>query len=169
MFYVGVVMIVATRKVHMFSVTANPDSVIMQQAARNLTIVDAGFLAQHGITHLIHDGGGEFCKTGFDGVLTSAGITIVRIPPRSPNCNPHIERFFRSLKQECLNRIWFVGDRGLTNVTKRYCDFYNHRRPHQGIGNQFISPDERLANTGTTIKRHSEIGGILNCYHCSAA
>ena len=169
MFYVGVAMIVATRKVHVFSVTAHPDAVVMQQIARNLTMVDTGFLAQHGITHLIHDGGGEFCKTGFDGVLAGAGITIVRIPPRSPNCNPHIERFFRSLKEECLNRIWFVGDRGLTNVTKRYCDFYNHRRPHQGIGNQFIAPDERLANTGTTIKRHSEIGGILNFYHCSAA
>ena len=166
MFYVGVVMIVATRKVHVFAVTAHPDAVVMQQVARNLTMVDTGFLAQHGITHLIHDGGGEFCKTGFDGVLAGAGITIVRIPPRSPNCNPHIERFFRSLKEECLNRIWLVGDRGLANVTQRYCDFYNHRRPHQGIGNQFIAPDERLTNTGTTIKRRSEIGGILNFYHC---
>ena len=169
MFYVGVAMIVATRKVHMFLVTANPDAVVMQQVGRNLTMVDTGFLAHHGITHLIHDGGGELCKTGFDHVLASAGITYVRIPPHSPNCNPHIERFFRSLKDECLHRIWFVGDRGLVNVTQRYCHFYNHRRPHQGIGNQFISPDERLANTGTTIKRRSEIGGLLNFYHCSAA
>ena len=166
---IAVVMKLATRQVHVAVVTMHPDQVVMQQLARSLTMCDTGFLSAHGITHLIHDGGGEFCKTSFDDVLRDAGITIVRIPPRAPNCNPHIERFFRSMKQECLSRVWFVGDRGLRHACLIYCAFYNHRRPHQGIGNHMILPDERLANTGNTIKRSVALGGILSFYYRAAA
>ena len=166
---IGVVMHIASRRVHCCVVTQHPDSAVMQQVARNLTMADTGFFTKHGITHLIHDGGGEFCKTGFDDVLRSAGIEILRTPPRSPNCNPHIERFFLSLKTECLHQFWFVGDRGLRNVVHIYCDFYNHRRPHQGIGNHCIDPDPRLANTGDRIERHQQLGGLLNFYCRSAA
>jgi len=41
--------------------------------------------------------------------------------------------------------------------------------PHQGIGIVYIDPDERLANTGTTIKRSVALGGILSFYHRAAA
>jgi len=167
--YVGVVMQLATRRVHLCVVTCHPDQAVMQQIARTLTMADTGFLAQHGITHLIHDGGGEFCKTGFDNVLRAAGVEIVRIPPRAPNCNPHIERFFGSLKAECLHRFWFVGDRGLRHAVSIYCDFHNHRRPHQGIANRFVDPDPRLAHTGDEIKRSRALRGILNFYHRAAA
>lgn len=166
---IGVVMHVASRRVRCCVVTQHPDSAIMQQVARSLTMADTGFLAQHKITHLIHDGGGEFCLTGFDDVLRSTGIQVVRTPPRSPNCNPHIERFFRSLKGECLHQFWFVGDRGLRHAVHIYCDFHNHRRPHQGIGNRFVDPDPRLANTGNRIERHRQLGGLLNFYCRSAA
>ena len=166
---IGVVMHVASRRVHCCVVTMHPDSAVMQQVARGLTMADTGFLAQHNITHLIHDGGGEFCKTGFDDVLRSTGIEVVRTPPRSPNCNPHIERFFLSLKTECLHRFWFVGDRGLRHTVHIYCDFYNYRRPHQGVGNSFIDPDPRLANTGDRVERHQQLGGLLNFYCRSAA
>jgi transposase InsO family protein len=166
---IGVVMHVASRRVHCCVVTQHPDSVVMRQVARNLTMADTGFFTQHGITHLIHDGGGEFCKTGFDDVLRSTGIEIIRTPPRSPNCNPHIERFFRSLKGECLHHFWFVGDRGLRHAVHIYCDFHNHRRPHQGIGNRFVDPDPRLVNTGDRVERHRQLGGLLNFYCRSAA
>ena len=166
---IAVVMHPASRRVHVAAVTQNPDHAVMQQVARNLTMTDTGFLSRHGITHLIHDGGGEFCKTGFDDVLRDAGITVVRTPPRAPNCNPHIERFFRSLKSECLNHVWFVGDRGLRHVCQAYAHFHNHQRPHQGIGNVMVDPDERLGNTGNRIERHQALGGILNFYCRSAA
>ena len=73
------------------------------------------------------------------------------------------------MKQECLSRVWFVGDRGLRHACLIYCAFYNHRRPHQGIGNHMILPDERLANTGNTIKRSVALGGILSFYYRAAA
>ena len=167
--YVGVVIQVATRRVHLGVVTCHPDQAVMQQIARSLTMADTSFLAQRGITHLIHDGGGEFCKTGFDDVWRAAGVEIVRIPPRAPNCNPHIERFFGSLKRECLHRFWFIGDRGLRHTVSVYCDFHNHRRPHQGIDNRFVDLDPRLANIGNEVKRSRSSGGILNFYHRAAA
>jgi len=166
---IGIVMHVASRPVHYCVVTQNPDSAVMQQVARGLTMTDTGFLVQHRITHLIHDGGGEFCKTGFDDVVRSTGIVVVRTPPRSPNCNPHIKRFFRSLKTDCLHPFWFIGDRGLRHAVYIYCDFHNHRRPHQGIGNSFVDPDPRLANTGGRVERHQQLGGVLNFYCRSAA
>ncbi|MFF1756627.1 hypothetical protein [Streptomyces sp. NPDC058266] len=38
-------------------------------------------------------------------MFAGEGNTVVKIPPRSPNCNPHAERFIRSAREECTNRI----------------------------------------------------------------
>ncbi|MBI1852149.1 MAG: hypothetical protein HYR85_17555 [Planctomycetes bacterium] len=34
----------------------------------------------------------------------------VRIPPRSPNCSPHAERFVRTAKSECIERMILFGE-----------------------------------------------------------
>jgi len=61
------------------------------------------------------------------------------------------------------------GNVSTFNLCVIYADWYNRRRPHQGIGNVCINPDERFANTGTTIKRSVALGGILSFYHRAAA
>ncbi len=35
---------------------------------------------------------------------------VVLLPPRNPNLNAHLERYMRSLKSECLDRIIDPGD-----------------------------------------------------------
>jgi transposase InsO family protein len=43
--------------------------------------------------------------------LSDAGIRVVQTPARSPNTNAHAERFVRSIKAECLDRMVPVGER----------------------------------------------------------
>jgi hypothetical protein len=43
-------------------------------------------------------------------ILTSSGVTPIRVPPRSPNLNAYAERFVRSIKEECLNRVVVLGE-----------------------------------------------------------
>jgi transposase InsO family protein len=65
-------------------------------------LADIKFL--EGYRYLLHARDAKFCAA-FDGILKSAGIEAVRLPPRSPNLNPHLERWNRSVKEECLSKL----------------------------------------------------------------
>ena len=41
----------------------------------------------------------------------AAGIRVIRTPYRAPNANAYAERFVRSIKEECLNRLIPLGER----------------------------------------------------------
>ncbi|MEU5930474.1 hypothetical protein ABZ817_44595 [Streptomyces antimycoticus] len=62
------------------------------------------------ITHLIHDRDAKL-TTAFDAVFTSEDITVAKAPPRSPDYTPHPERFTRSARKECTDRV-LLFDRG---------------------------------------------------------
>nr|WP_237300014.1 transposase [Streptomyces hygroscopicus] len=57
---------------------------------------------------------------------------MTKTPPRSPNCNPHAERFIRSTREECTDRVLLFhrghGEKILHDYTRRF----NSHRPHQG-------------------------------------
>jgi putative transposase len=100
--YLLFVMELATRRVHFAGCTANPDEEWMLQVARNLTDAEAGFLG--GKKYLLMDRDEKF-SDAFRVILEQTGVKAVRLPARSPNLNAHIERFLRSLKEECLERM----------------------------------------------------------------
>ena len=95
-YYVLFVMHVTTRRVHIAGLTPFPDELWITQVARNLTMADEGFLADH--RYLIHDRDKKYCRA-FDDTIEDGGVTPVRLPPRSPNLNPHAERWVRSVKE----------------------------------------------------------------------
>jgi transposase InsO family protein len=43
--------------------------------------------------------------------LQGAGIRVVLTPARAPNANAYAERFVRSIKEECLDRLIPIGER----------------------------------------------------------
>ena len=88
-YYLLFVMEVATRRVHFAGCTPNPDGPWMKQIARNLTDCEDGFL--NGKRFLIMDRDKKFSEA-FRKILEDEGTECVRLPPRSPNLNPHIER-----------------------------------------------------------------------------
>ncbi|GGZ04044.1 transposase [Streptomyces poonensis] len=53
-------------------------------------------------------------------------------PPRSPNCNPHAERFIRSVREECTDRILLYNRGHTERILRDYAEHFNAHRPHQG-------------------------------------
>jgi putative transposase len=71
---------IGTRHVHLLGITRYPDGAWTVQQARN-PLMDLGERASQ-FRFLIRDRAGQFTGA-FDAVLASAGIDVVRIPPRS--------------------------------------------------------------------------------------
>jgi transposase InsO family protein len=101
--------------------------------------------------------------------LEAAGVKSVKLPPRSPNLNPHAERFFRSIKESCLDRMIFFGEASLRTAVPNFVEHYHSERNHQGLANQLISPEPgHLGNVGE-VQRRGRLGGMLNYYYRAAA
>ena len=79
----------------------------------------------------------------FLGTLAASGAKSVKLPPRSPNLNPHAERFVGTIEESCLDR--------------------------KGLGNRLIAPGESQAGNSGAIRRHERLGGMLNYYYREAA
>jgi len=165
-YYLLFVMGPKTRKVHFAGSTTNPNETWLKQIVLNLTDHEDGFLI--GSEYLIMDRDTKFCKS-FKNILDESGIKPVMLPPRSPNLNSHLERFFGSLKRECLNKMIFFGENSLRNAVKQYLEHYHTERNHQGLENTIINADDSVGKGDGAIECKERLGGLLNYYHRSAA
>ncbi len=138
----------------------------MEQIARNLTDAVDGFL--RGTRHLIHDRDPLYTRTFLE-ILKGSGVQPIRLPPRSPNLNAYAERFVRSIKEECLNRVVLLGEGHLHLVVHEYVEHYHRERNHQGLDNQLLERAPPPANTDAGVHRRERIGGLLNYYYREAA
>ena len=68
-------------------------------------------------------------------------MEIIRLPPKSPNLNAYAERFERSIKDECLNRMIFIGEASLRRAVREFMAHYHAERNHQGLGNRLIGAE----------------------------
>jgi putative transposase len=93
----------------------------------------------------------------------------VRIPPKTPNCNPHIERFMLSLKRECLDRMVFFGQESLRRATREYLEHYHRERNHQALEGQIIVPGQEVGRLAGRIECNERLGGMLRYYYRQAA
>jgi hypothetical protein len=60
--------------------------------------------------------------------LANAGVEVVRLPYRAPNLNAFIERFIRSIKEECLDRVIPLGEAHLRELIREYMAHYHVER-----------------------------------------
>ena len=147
-----------TRKVEVAGIVPQAHGEWMKQIARNLTDPISGFLKDK--IYLLHDRDPLFTE-GFQKMLGSSGIKTIRTLPMAPNLTPFVERFVRSIKSECLNRMLILGEAHLRYCIEQYCLHYHHERPHQGLNNNMIEPLPK--GSGRIICRE-RLGGLLKSY-----
>jgi transposase InsO family protein len=164
--YVFFVLEVESRYVHILGVTANPDGAWTVQQARNLLLELGGRTAA--FTYLIRDRAGQF-TAAFDAVLADAGITALKIPPRSPRANAYAERFVLTVRTELTDRLLIFGERQLRRALTAYVWHYNGQRPHRSRRLRPPRPDQPIpAQPVRRITRRTVLGGLLNEYQPAA-
>lgn len=131
-----------------------------------MTDAGDGFLL--GKRFLLHDRDPLFTDV-FRDTLAAAGVQTVRLPPRSPNLNAYAERFVRTIKESCLNRMILVGERSLRRAIGEFVEHYHHERNHQGMGNQLLFPASATMQSHEPIVCRPRLGGLLKYYHRTAA
>ena len=79
-----------------------------------------------------------------------------------------MERFFRSLKSECLDRLILFGEKAMCNSVREYLAHYHTERNHQGLDNELIVPLAHAPDVDTEIKTTERLGGLLRTYRRAA-
>ena len=166
--YVLFVIELSTRQVHVLGISQHPTGAFVIQVARNFVsdLDDRG----RSIKFLIRDRDTKFTAS-FDEVFRSEGIRVIKTPVRSPRANAFAERWVRTVRTECLDRMFILGGGHLEGVLGEYVVHYNRQRPHRGIQLGVPTPDATLETPPPSINvvRHDVLGGIIHEYHPVAA
>jgi transposase InsO family protein len=92
------------------------------------------------------DNGPEYSRY-FEEVLRRKGITTRHSRLHRPNDNAHIERFNRTIQEECLGRYldFRVTNQHLQAKLNSYLEFYNTKRVHLSL--QYRTPHQMLQSS----------------------
>jgi len=183
--YVLVIMAIDTRRIVHVAVTRHPTLDWVKQQVREAT--------PYGVVprFLIHDNDGIFGQLGLpsragkrlpgrhyrcsldawlDQVLGVCGLPI---PYGAPNASPHVERFMRTLREECLRNFIFLSEGHLRRTVAAYVRYFNGGRVHQGIDGIPAPEPGALAplRTDTDFRRVESrpvLGGLIRDYRLAA-
>jgi transposase InsO family protein len=163
-YYTVFVIELQSRRVHIVGSTPHPDEAFMLQIARHLTDATDGVV--DGSRFLICDRDQKW-STAVRHLLETSDVRVIRTPCRAPNCNAHAERFVRSIKEECLNRVIPLGEQHFRRTLAEFVVHYHRERNHQGLANQLIDGVENSHQSGP-VRRRQRIGGLLSYYYRAA-
>ncbi|HUW12600.1 MAG TPA: integrase core domain-containing protein [Anaerolineae bacterium] len=153
---------IATRRIVFWNVSISPDEAWVAQQFRNLSVVNDELPR-----YLIQDRDSKYTLHA-DSLLEGAGTKVIRLPVRSPDLNAYAERWIRSLREECLDRIIVLNEAHLRWALREYTSYYNARRPHRSL--RLLPPEahDQYPSEGP-ILRQSILGGLINDYCRQAA
>jgi putative transposase len=156
----------STRQVEIAGMASTVNGLWMSQIGQQVTDAVDGIL--NGKRYLIHDRDPLFTAE-FLNLLAGMGVESVKLPPHSPNLNAHAERFVRSIKESCLDRLILFGEDSLRKAVSEFVTHYHRERPHQGLGNQLLRPEPSHLGNTDAVQRRERLGGLLNYYYRAAA
>nr|WP_223297582.1 integrase core domain-containing protein [Catenulispora acidiphila] len=166
--YVFFVLDVRNRFVHILGVTASPTAAWTTQLARNL-IADLGDRGEP-LRYLIRDRDAKF-TTAFDATFASEGIEPVKTPAQCPRANAYAERFVRTVRAECTDRMLLVSKRHLRHVLEEFADHYNRGRPHRSLDKRAPTDDPDIVPFPVPlgqIRTRTVLGGLITEYERAA-
>jgi putative transposase len=98
----------------------------------------------------------------------SEGIDVIPTPARAPNANAFMERWIRSARGECLDKLLIINQTHLRRVMGDSVEFFNTARPHQGLEQQIPVPKASGQGHGS-VRCRTVLGGIIHDYYREAA
>jgi putative transposase len=143
----------ATRRIEYLACSSNPDGQWVTQQARNLVMQFGDeqpfrFLIRRDLPQRGHQ----------DHPHTSSG----------PNANAFAERWVRTIRADCLDRILILGRRHLEHVLRVYRQHYNEHRPHRAL--RLMPPDGRdptPLEASARLRRRDLLGGLIHEYEAA--
>jgi transposase InsO family protein len=157
--YAFVFLELSTRRIVHVATTRFPSQAWVTQQLRNATAMGAA------PRFVIRDRDDKF-GTAFDALAHATGIRVIRTAPRAPNMNAVAERFFGSLRRECLDHVIVLNDQHFDRVVLQYVRYHDVARPHQGLGQRTPVAAERPA-TGKIVAL-PVLGGLHYDYRRAA-
>ena len=101
---------------------------------------------------MISDNGPQFIARDFKEFIRISGMTHIRTSPYYPQSNGKIERWHKSLKQECIRPLTPLTLDDARRLIQAYVDRYNTVRLHSAIG--YVTPQDMLL--GRQAEIHAE-------------
>jgi transposase InsO family protein len=124
------------------------------------------------IRFLVRDRDAKF-TSGFDEVLRSERIQIIRTPVRAPRANAFAERFVGTVRRECLDRMLIFHRGQLEAVLVEYVDHYDTHRPHRSREqsaplSMYPAPPLASPPDANQLRRSHRLGGLIHEYELAA-
>ena len=135
-----------------------------QTAAHVLETYRRG-IAEYGVPkEMLTDNGRQYTnwrgKTRFEKEMKKDRVKHIRSRPHHPMTLGKIERFWKSILGEFLQRAQFDSFEQAVERTAFWIKYYNHRRPHQGIGG--LCPADRFFEIAHDLKKTLQKGVAEN-------
>jgi len=150
-----------SRRVHFAGCTEHPNSAWVNQQARQIVWGLQGRTPR--IRFLIHDNDSKFTET-FDTIFVSERSHVIHRPVPAPYSNAYAERWVRTVRNECLDKLLIFDEPHLRRVLREYLAYYNSARPHQALAQQTPIP-RTISTADGSVRCRPVLGGIQNDYY----
>ena len=114
--------------------------------------------------YLLHDRDTK-CTASFLAIIESAHAKTLPLPTRSPNLNPHSERWATSVREECLSKLILFGQRSLRPAMRESVAHYYTEQNHKGKSNVPLFPHVMETRCDGAMHCRERLGGLLRWYH----
>jgi transposase InsO family protein len=126
------------------------------QTASNVQEVFRAAIEKHGMPkEVLSDNGRQYYswrgKSQFSEMLQKLGIRHIRSRPYHPQTCGKIESFWRNVIQECLAKTLLGSFEEAKEKLGEYVEYYNFKRPHQGIEN--VTPSDRFYRVADQVRQ----------------